>query len=250
MARSHMSTSQGTARESKTSSAISWRTVAVDLRTITSTSWRARVMTPRSWSWWAKSRCAQSTGPNEHAVTLALVDLDAARRCTTARNRLPAWALCPSSPLSFSDDALLGWWTAPGADDAPSSPFPWDLSFSSSDAPVHPGLLIVLQFKTMSFSKLPALPSSLMGAALPPATELAASSSFSLISASTSRTSHRREMTSPRRRAAGGEDGSARKVRVRCRTSPTAWRDDSKGDWELSGPDATAVLVPVALPVA
>mmetsp|Transcript_35350 Transcript_35350/g.75459 ORF Transcript_35350/g.75459 Transcript_35350/m.75459 type:complete len:326 (-) Transcript_35350:2443-3420(-) len=92
---SHMSTSHGTALLSNTSSAISCRTVAVDLRTATSTSCSARVMTPRSCSCRGKSRWDQRTGPREQAATRAEVDLDAARRWTTERNGFPAREASP-----------------------------------------------------------------------------------------------------------------------------------------------------------
>ena len=98
------------------------------------------------------------------------------------------------------------------------------MSFDSSSdfgGSTHPGLRIIEQFRTMSLRRLPALPNSLIGAAVfPPATLLAESSSANRISVSVSRMSQSREITSPRMSAAGGLVGSARNVMVLCNTSP------------------------------
>jgi hypothetical protein len=84
----------------------------------------------------------------------------------------------------------------------------------------HPGLLIIEQFKMISLRRLPADPRSLMGAALIPAVDEPASSSDNSMSVSISSKSQRNDITSPLRRAAGAEAGSARKLLVRCKTSP------------------------------
>ena len=112
-------------------------------------------MTPLRSSCRGKSRWSHKTGPSEHAVTRALVDLLAAKRCTTDRKTFPAKEL--STPLAELLDDSESTRDKISSSDSSSS--------LGSSKTVDGGVVdsFVEQFSTISLRIEPALPRSFEG---------------------------------------------------------------------------------------